>query len=275
MQVSTLSVLFMVITLIITLIMPLAAILVLCLKRKIHIIPVLVGAGVFFLFQLILRIPALQIGTSLSPEFAEFVSSPILGGLFLGLTAGIFEEFGRYIGYKTLLKRRTAWKDGFAFGLGHGGIESILIAGASYINNLIYAALINGGNWGIIASMMPEQAANQVFDALVTTAPHMFLVAGIERIFAMTLQVAFSILVLEGIRRRRFTYVLLAVFCHLVVDAPLALLHQRFGVFGTELFILLCALAALAYILHSRKVFAQLDAQQAAGRPEDQIPLEK
>lgn len=261
-MVSTLSIVFMAITLLITLVMPMVLVLVLCIKKKIHIIPVLVGAGVFFLFQMILRIPALQIAASVSPAFQQFVSSPILGGLFLGLTAGIFEEFGRYIGYRTLLKRRNAWKDGVAFGLGHGGIEAILLVGLGYVNNLLYAMVINSGKWDAIAAVLPQETAQQVYTALVNTPAHMFLVGGVERIFAMTVQVSLSILVLYGIRKRRFGYVLLAVALHCVLDSPLALLTQNFGMLGTELYVMLCAVASLVYILYSRKSFAKLDEMQ-------------
>ena len=269
-MVSTLSILFMALTLLITLVMPVALVLVLCIKKKIHIIPVLVGAGVFFLFQMILRIPALQIAASVSPAFQQFVSSPILGGLFLGLTAGIFEEFGRYIGYRTLLKRRSAWKDGVAFGLGHGGIEAILLVGLGYVNNLLYAMVINSGKWDTIAAVLPPETAQQVYTALVNTPAHMFLIGGVERIFAMTVQVALSILVLYGIRKRRFGYVLLAVALHCVLDSPLALLTQNFGMLGTELYVMLCAVASLVYILYSRKSFAKLDEMQ---KPELDQPV--
>ncbi len=269
-MVSTLSILFMVVTLLITLVIPVALVLVLCIRKRIHIVPVLVGAGVFFLFQMILRIPALQIATSISPAFQQFVASPILGGLFLGLTAGIFEEFGRYIGYRALLKRRNTWKDGFAFGLGHGGIEAVLLVGLGYVNNLLYAIVINSGQWDAIAAVLPQETAQQVYEGLVNTPAHMFLIGGVERIFAMTVQVALSILVLYGIRKRRFVYVLLAVALHCVLDSPLALLTQKFGMLGTELYVMLCAVVALVYILYSRKSFAKLDEMQ---QPELDQPI--
>lgn len=275
-MVSTPSILCMVITLLISLILPLVIILVLCIKRKIHIIPVLVGAGVFFLFQMILRIPALQIGASLSPEFAEFISTPVLGGLFLGLTAGIFEEFGRYIGYRTLLRRRNAWTDGLAFGLGHGGIEAILLVGLSYVNNLIYAFIINSGNWGTVSALLPAETALQMYNALVYTPSYQFLIGGVERIFAMTIQIALSLLVLYGIRKRRFVYVLLAVFLHLLVDSPVVFLMQKVGIWWTELYVFVCALAALVYIIYSRKAFAKLDDTQPAmqSHPVPDVPAQ-
>ncbi|MFA9380803.1 MAG: YhfC family intramembrane metalloprotease [Acetanaerobacterium sp.] len=260
--VSTLSIEFMILTLVIALILPVALTIVLCVKRKIHIIPVLVGAGVFFVFQLVLRSPALQLAALFSPSFKQFVGTPIMGGLFLGLTAGIFEEFGRYIGYRVALKKHTAWQDGLAFGIGHGGIEAIALVGLGSVNNLLFSVAINTGRWDSIATVLPAVTAQQTYDALVQTPAYLFALGGIERLFAMTIQVAFSILVLYAIRKRDFQFVLLAVLLHLVVDAPVNLVKQQFGYIATELFVMLCAAAALVYIIRSRKVFARLEGGQ-------------
>ena len=257
--VSTTAILFMFITLLISLFLPIVLTIVLFVKKKIRIAPVLVGAGVFFVFQLIIRIPALSIAEQLSPAFKQFVQGPLWGGLFLGLTAGIFEEFGRYIGYKVGLKRHTAWSDGFAFGIGHGGIEAIALAGLASINNILYALVINSGKWSTIANALPAETADTLFRAMTETAPHLFLVGGIERLFAMTIQIALSILVLYAIRRRKFTYVLLAVLLHLIVDSPVMFLLNQFGILGTELYVMVCAAAAAVYIVLSRKIFAKLD----------------
>lgn len=264
--VSSLSLLFMSISLLITLIMPIVLVVVLCVKRKIHIMPVLVGAVVFTVFQSIIRIPALTIARQLSPDFAAFTNTPLWGGLFLGLTAGLFEEFGRFIGYKVGLKKRTGWNDGLAFGLGHGGIEAITLTGLSFVNNIIYALMINTGNWGLIANALPADQAKQLLDGMVNTPSYMFLVGGMERIFAMTIQVALSILVLYAIRRRKFIYVLLAVLLHLIVDSPIIFLMQQTGIWGTEAYAMLCAVASAVYIVCSRKVFARMDVQ---GQPTD------
>lgn len=263
-QVGTPSLLAMAATLVLSVLLPLAVIIVLLVRKKIHVIPVLVGAAVFFVFQMILRIPALQIAAQLSPGFARFIATPIAGGAFLGITAGLFEEFGRYAGYRLLLKRRTAWSDGFAFGLGHGGIESILLIGMSYVNNLLYSVVINTGGWGELAALLPQGTADQIFAALTGTPPYSFLLAGVERVFAITIQVAFSLLVLYGVRTKRFRYVLLAVALHLLVDGPIALLSTHFTIWGAELYVALCAAAALVFILRSRAMFERLE------RPADQ-----
>ena len=63
--------------------------------------------------------------------------NPWLYGLFMGGTAAIAEEFGRYIAVRFLLKKNRRYADGIAYGLGHGGIEAMLLIGVNNIANLI------------------------------------------------------------------------------------------------------------------------------------------
>src|SRR5689334_21668207 len=51
----------------------------------------------------------------------------IFNAIVLGLLAGIFEETARYILFKKIRKSTDTWQNGIVIGLGHGGIEAILI----------------------------------------------------------------------------------------------------------------------------------------------------
>jgi uncharacterized membrane protein YhfC len=83
------------------------------------------GALVFFVAQVVLRFPW-QI-----PLARRIQSHPELMLRFLifsALTAGIFEETGRWLGYRYLVRERTPLT-GVMMGLGHGGLESMLLVG--------------------------------------------------------------------------------------------------------------------------------------------------
>jgi uncharacterized membrane protein YhfC len=84
------------------------------------------GALIFFLFQIISRIPlTTAIQVVLTPQLK---TSPILLYLWLGIlavTVGLFEEVGRYVGYRWLMRREEkAWNKAVMYGLGHGGLKS-------------------------------------------------------------------------------------------------------------------------------------------------------
>lgn len=176
------------------------------------------GAAAFVVSQLLIRVPILQL---LLPNFAWFGVMqlyPWVYGLFLGLTAGLAEETARWIVLRYLLKGRYALEHGLAFGLGHGGIEAMLLVGLNMIAGAVMA--------------LTGQAAQFPAD------PGSVLVAGAERLFAMAFHVGASLLILHGVRTGRGAwYWILAVALHGVLDAAVVILPIVFGVgvLGLEL----------------------------------------
>lgn len=98
-------------------------------------------------------------------------------------------------------------------------------------------------------------ALEQYGSLLAGTAPHMFLVSGFERMFALSLQVALSLLVLYGVRKKKFRYVMLAVLIHAAVDFPAALYQKGIipDILIIEAGLAVIAAASLCVIVISRK----------------------
>ena len=142
-----------------SLLLPLGAGVYLALRTK-RAAPVLLGAACFTVFQLLTRIPLLQF---VLPKWAGYVlfesAQPVWYLLLLSLSAGVFEECGRYLVMRLFLKTGGP-VDAVSFGVGHGGIEAVALVGVS----LAYL-LFTGGY-------------------LAQTAESLFL-AGAERLFAM------------------------------------------------------------------------------------------
>src|SRR4051794_20280934 len=83
------------------------------------------GAPVFFVSQVVLRFPwQIPLAHSMYRHPRWLIQFLLLSSL----TAGLFEETGRWLGYRFLLWEATR-RTGTMFGLGHGGLESILLAG--------------------------------------------------------------------------------------------------------------------------------------------------
>lgn len=254
--------------------LPLGCILYLVIARKKAFIPVLVGAAVFVVFQLLIRIPLINYVLAPADWWADLVQRPWLYGVFLGLTAGLFEEGGRYLGYRTLLKKRDRWIDGFAFGVGHGGIEAITLVGLTNINNLVVALMINNGQFDQITAVMPQGTADQLLAQFTALQPFDIYLGGIERIFAFIIQIAFSLLVLIGVRNRKLWIVGIAVFAHMFVDAPAVILPEVFGasIYQIEMFVGAMAVLALVFIILSRRAFKTPVVQEPVLPPESDTP---
>ena len=97
------------------------------------------GAAAFVVSQLLIRIPLLQLVLPNFSWFAVMQLYPWRYGLFLGLTAGLAEETARWIAARYLLKGKDTMEHGLAFGLGHGGIEAMLLVGLNMIAGVVMA----------------------------------------------------------------------------------------------------------------------------------------
>lgn len=117
------------------------------------------GALAFFLAQVVLRLPLLNFAVPALPEpFRDLLLNPAA----LSFSAGIFEETARLVLMLVLLKGFHRWVDGAAFGLGHGGLEAVLLGGTGQIGNLTLSVLINSGAWESVAATMPAAAADSL-----------------------------------------------------------------------------------------------------------------
>jgi uncharacterized membrane protein YhfC len=192
--------------------------------------PFLIGAAAFTLSQLVLRIPLI---TMVLPNFTWYQLmqlNPYLSGVFLGLTAGIFEETARLIFMKQFLKNRTRKEDGLAFGLGHGGIEAMLLVGIN----------------GIVTMFMYPAGYIDLADVGYLT----ILISGLERISALMFPVGASLIVLYGIRIHHFVrYTFLAILLHALLDSMLVILPASIGLgtMGLEIYILVLSGLVLLY----------------------------
>lgn len=154
------------------------------------------GMLAFFVSQVLTRLPLMLLVVPTLPEPAKgfLQSAPVAS-----FSAGLFEETGRLVVMLLLLKAFHRLADGVAFGLGHGGLEAMLIVGLTNVNNLVLALMINSGQWATVAASLPAATASQIEDALTRTPPFDFALAGIERIGAVALHVCCSLIVLAGI----------------------------------------------------------------------------
>ena len=121
-------------------------------KFKADFMAFVVGGAVMFLFALVLEATVHQIILA-TPAGKAVLSSAILYAVYGGFMAALFEETGRFLAMKTIL-RPYQKKDvnALMYGAGHGGIEAAAILGIGMINNLIWSVMINTGNQGALTS---------------------------------------------------------------------------------------------------------------------------
>ncbi|MGE5495940.1 MAG: YhfC family intramembrane metalloprotease [Burkholderiales bacterium] len=220
------SLFFMFASAAICLLLPAAAAVILALKRKGSILMFFLGAASFAASQLLLRIPLLGElqNTVWFNMFA--VTQPLLCALLVALSAGVFEETGRYAALKFINKDLLTWENGIMFGLGHGGIEAFWV-GLKYIEPIHE---VIGGNGAV----------------LMGVPPYYFLLGGVERILAIAMHIGFTMIVLYAVKRRKILFYIIAVLAHGLVDATIPFMQ---GFPGWAIEGVLALIAALAVIL--------------------------
>ena len=216
----------------------------------------LFGVLAFFVSQIVLRIPLLQlIGQTF--WFQTLSMNRVLYGLFLGITAGLFEEFARFLACGLLLKRNRRYVDAVAFGFGHGGIEAVLLAGLPLLNSLIMIVAMNKGT---LDSLVGPAQAEAIAKQLSTLTPLMASLGGVERILAVSTHLGLSILVFTGfVRNKPWRYLLIAILLHAVVDASVVIVpaYVNMDALGLEAMVAVFALALLAWGLWAKRLFPQ------------------
>ena len=122
---------------------------------------------------------------------------------------------------KFCLKKHLTRENALMYGAGHGGIEAFLILGMSSMSNLLTAAMINGGLMEKTMTAL-EPAQQEVtyhqLSVLWTTPAYQFYLAPVERISAIALQIALSILVYSAVKTGRKLHLAAAFGLHFAVD---------------------------------------------------------
>ncbi|MGV8980991.1 YhfC family intramembrane metalloprotease [Clostridium sp.] len=251
-MVSNLSIGLMIFSVILSILFPMTLLIYYKKKDGISFKPLLIGALMWFIFTQILE-KLLNVFVMSTVLF----NYSILFTIYACLAAGIFEEIGRFTAFKIFLKNRTEWKDGMAYGIGHGGFEAIFLVGIGYIQNIIFAKLLNSGT--LLSSLGSNVTAAQ-FQALkgALTAPaYTFALGGIERIFSIIVQIALTFVVLYGIRNRKNIFLLYAILLHALLDfvPGLYATHVIKNLIGVEFVIFIFACIAIIGIAKSKQMF--------------------
>ena len=228
-MVSTGAIIGIIVTLIVTLVGPLVAVIVYSVKNKGKGVwkAWLLGAAGFFVLQMLIRVPVLSV-FGMFPWFQNFAENHYLVYcLILALTAALFEVVARF-GVAKILQKNINYQQGVAAGLGHGGIEAMLLVGMNYVSNLLFAVMINSGAFDALynptmISFGAEGALNeqlyQIKTALVETPAYAFYLAGYERLLCVLFHTAMSLLVCYMVyKKKAILGVGIAFGAHFFVD---------------------------------------------------------
>jgi uncharacterized membrane protein YhfC len=180
--------------------------------------------------------------------------------LFLGLLAGLFEETGRFLAFRyffPLQKIAMRRENAAMFGVGWGGVESIAVGVLLVLTLLAYVSVqpatpeyinsLNESTGGELTGAQADRIEAQI-GALLGLTPLDLLASPLERAMAMTLHVAFTLMVFGAVVYSKKWMLGLAIAWHALMDAGAVFAASSFGVFASEAFVFVLAIAAAWYI---------------------------
>ena len=172
--------------------------------------------------------------------------------LVAGLSAGVCEEGARWITLRFFLKRARGWRPGLQFGAGHGGGEAIifgLLVAVNLLTMLVFSSVSPA------ALGLPAAAADQIGSASAlywSTAWYLPIVGGVERLFAITIQIALAEVVMLSFTRRNIAYLFAAIGLHALVDFWAVWALSTLGMLQVEVGVAIFAAGALWLIWRLR-----------------------
>lgn len=182
----------------------------------------ILGCLCFTISQVLLRLPILNY-LQTRPKFTLiYMASPLLIGILIAFSAGIFEEGFRFIFKKFLLKpARTSILEPVLFGLGHGLTEAVILIGP----------------------------------ALFTYPLEIMPLGILERFLAIILHIGLSVIVWNGFQsNKRVKYLIAAIFIHGAVNSLIPILGSRQNsILLIEGALLLVDISMIRYIYKSKE----------------------
>lgn len=180
----------------------------------------LMGALCFWIFQPLTRIPLINVISRKSFFLRLSIKSPWIVWIFLGLTAGLFEEIGRFLFKLILDKNGKDYFQPLIFGIGH--------------------AL---GEIAFLFTLVPIQQLSAL--------------AYVERFIAVFLHIGMTVIVWNGfVKNQRLKYLCFSIIVHTIIDSSIGLMqYLDFKIIQIEFAFFIEAVLLMCYVFYSKKYY--------------------
>jgi uncharacterized membrane protein YhfC len=213
---------------------------------------VALGAVAFLLFALVLESLTHLYFLKLNPVTSHWLLGHAWGyALYGGGAAALYEETGRYLAMRFLIKPAGDPGTAVSYGIGHGGMEAVMAGTLAQVSALYMGVLLNLGRLdAMLAKKMPAAAIAQMHATYAHMTFATALLGGIERVCALLIQIALSLVVWRAVSKKQIGWYFLALALHFVIDFPAALTQRGvIPVLATEGYVWLAGVMLLGVFL--------------------------
>ena len=141
--------------------------------------------------------------------------------LWQAVFAGVFEEGGRYLIFRFAMPDRDRYPDAASYGLGHGGLEHILVNS----HNALFFGFVVGliyhfqGMDGLLAAGMDAEGLPELLQDIADHSLSGSVLLMLENTAGLLLQCSLSVLVFTAVHYdRKPRWFLAAILLHTLVD---------------------------------------------------------
>ncbi len=201
-------------------------------KEQTRISWLIAGAAGFIVSARVLELGAHYFCIVADNPVSRFINGNTAAFVLYGIVmAGIFEECGRHIILKYIMKKNRTRENAVLYGIGHSGIEILAVILPSMITYLAIAVLFSAGDTesALKALNITEETAAAALPSVQAAASYGYALAVmnvIERLFAMLVHIGLTVIVYYGVRNAKKICLPIAVILHMLVDTFPAL-YQR------------------------------------------------
>ncbi|MCR4797823.1 MAG: YhfC family intramembrane metalloprotease [Lachnospiraceae bacterium] len=232
-------------------------------KEKTKISWLIAGAVGFFFSARVLELGIHYFCIIADNPVSRFVNGHTAAYVIYGIAmAGIFEECGRFIVMKYIMKKNRTRENAIMYGIGHGGIEIIAVLLPGMISSLVIAVMLSSGDMttalGNLGITEDNAAAALTSVQAVAAFDYGMMAANvIERISAMLLHIGLTVIVYYGITQAKKSCLPAAIGLHMLMDLFPALYQRNVvSLWSVEVW---AAFVAVAVVVIAMKFYRQME----------------
>ena len=155
---------------------------------------------------------------------SRFINGNTVAFVLYGITmAGVFEECGRHIVLKYIMKKNRTRENAVLYGIGHGGIEILAVILPTMVTYLAVAVLFSQGDTenALRTLNITEETAAAALPSVQAAAAFDYVMMAmniVERLFAMFLHIGLTVIVYYGVVNGKKSCLPLAILLHMLMD---------------------------------------------------------
>lgn len=218
-------------------------------KRTNVLRPYWMGALGFFVAEMILLLPFLNLLRNSGSWYDTLQTHSLWGyAFFLAFLTALFENAVRFVVIRFLLKDRNRWVDAVSMGVGQGLIAGFM-TGATLVGMLFYYVSINNGVLGELTGLEGEALAKLQEEILRLSSLDLLLL-GLEQLCAICMQIGYCVILYQCVKGQKWALFPAAVVWQMIPNVLATVMTPEDG--GTNYVLIgayvLLAAASICYV---------------------------